>query len=253
MSGMAIATVCAAASKKSAAQKGLIVFIGALAGALPDLDVISLWSGFDGSIGKWLGVTHPGRDIYFGKYWYSHHAITHSVFADLVLSFLLVGLIFLKRKRFTNFPWIYPMTFFLAYQMHLFGDMPTPGSVWEGVQYWYPSDDYVGGWGVTWWWNNYDIFLLLSLCTVLNLILIGFRPLIKVSWFRRMPVAVFMGCVGLCIYQLATRDFDFNYERYEKGRFQTMEQKSLDIQRKVLGDTLFEWMEAFDNKVPVNF
>lgn len=250
---MAAGTVCASLSRRSFAQKMLIVLTGTVAGALPDLDVISLWSGFDDSIGAWMGIEHSGRDIYFGKYWYSHHAITHSLFASVVCSLVLGLLMLLRQSNRLKFAWVYPLTFFFGYQMHLWGDTPTPGSVWEGIMYWFPSSEYLGGWGLTWWWNNYDIFLWLSLCIVINWLVALVRIWVKQPLLKWLPSLVFVVCVGMCVHNLLDRGDSFNYVDYERAKFRDFEQRSLDKQREILGDRLFHMMRKFDESVNLNF
>lgn len=251
VSGMAVGTVVAAYSKKSFGKRALIVFISTFAGAFPDIDVISLWSGFDGSFGKWFGLSHSGREIYFAKFWYSHHAATHSLFASLVFAGL-VALVVKLRNRSGKLAWIYPIAAFCGYQMHLWGDTPTPDGGWGGIMYWFPSKQYLGGWGYTHWWNNYDIFLLLVACILANWLVPLLRQFIKFPALKWLPVANFILAVGLCIYQLGARDLDFNdYSNSESGK--SKREQLLDFQRESLGDTLFEMMRKFDAAVPVHF
>lgn len=224
-----------------------------MAGAFPDLDVISLWSGFDDTFGRWLGIPHSGREIYFGKYWYSHHAITHSIFGSIICSLVLALFMLLRKSNRSRFAWVYPISFFFGYQMHLWGDTPTPGSGWEGIMYWYPSSEYLGGWGLTWWWNNYDIFLLLALCIVLNWAVAIARNWMKVSWMRFLPTVIFCGCVLTCVVNLLNRGDSFNYDSYQRERFRSFEQRSLDTQREILGDDLYEMMRKFDESTHLNF
>jgi len=97
LSGIAVGTVAAAfvrKSRNSAKKKALIILSGALAGAIPDIDAISLWSGFDNAIGSPLGLNYSGREIYFGKLWYSHHGMFHSLFMGLLLHTMAAGLKF---------------------------------------------------------------------------------------------------------------------------------------------------------------
>lgn len=250
---MAAGTVCASLSKRSFGQRALIVLTGAVAGALPDLDVISLWSGFDDTLGKLLGINHDGRDIYFGKYWYSHHAITHSFFASVVCSIALGLLMLFRKSNRVRFAWVYPVAFFFGYQMHLWGDTPTPGSRWEGIMYWFPSSEYIGGWGLTWWWNNYDVFLLLALCILLNWVVAILRNWIKVSWVKYVPTLIFVACISTAVSNLLNRGDSYNYNSYERAQFQSFEQRSLDTQRDILGDDLFEMMRKFDESTNLNF
>jgi len=253
LSGMAAGTVCASLSKRSFGQRALIVLAGTVAGVIPDLDVISLWSGFDETFGKWFGVSVPGREIYFGKFWYSHHAITHSIFGSVVCSLFLALLMLFRKSNRKRFAWIYPISFFLGYQMHLWGDTPTPGSRWEGIMYWYPSSEYIGGWGLTWWWNNYDVFLLLALCIVLNWFVAIARNWIKITWIKFVPTVIFSLCVLTAVISLLNRGDSFNYESYERTSFRDFEQRSLDRQREILGEDLYQMMRNFDESINLNF
>lgn len=254
VSGMVVGTAAAGISKGSGFRKGLLVFTGMAAGALPDLDVISLWSGFDDSIGSWLGLQHSGRDIYFGKFWYSHHAITHSLFAALACSGVLLGIMkLIKRKRLRKKDMIFPVTFFFGYIAHLLGDLPTPGSVWEGIQFWYPSTDYIGGWGMTWWWNNYDIFLIISFGVVLNIVINLANRFAKLKLLRWVPTGVVFLCLVMCSYRLSVRGMSFNYDEYQEAEFGNFSERSLEIQKEFLGPTMFEMMRKFDESLPVMF
>lgn len=253
-SGLAVGTAAAGLCKGSGRRKALVVFTGMVAGALPDIDAISLWSGFDQSIGSWLNLSLKGRDIYFGTYWYSHHAITHSLFAAIVCSLSLLGLIKLfKRSHFRRRDMIFPITFCLGYLAHLAGDLPTPASVWDGIQFWFPSSDWVGGSGLTWWWNNYDIFLLLVLCVSVNLIVNVANRWLKKAWMSWAPTVTVALCAVMCVYQLYARGSSFNYVKYEENSFHNFSDKSLEIQRNILGDRLYQMMRNFDESLPVNF
>jgi hypothetical protein len=49
--------------------------------------------------------------------------------------------------------------------------MPTPASTWGGVNFFWPFKTYIGGTGHIWWWNNYDIFLIVVAVIIINLIM----------------------------------------------------------------------------------
>ena len=145
---------------------------------MPDIDAISLWSGFDSTFGYLFGLDASGREIYSGKFWFSHHNFFHSIAAGLMFS----GLIFLllhyianrkskimktmKENLAPNF--LYIITFFSGFIVHLLEDMPTPASAWGGVNLFWPFDGFVGGFGCIWWWNNYDIFLIILSAIIAN-------------------------------------------------------------------------------------
>ncbi len=119
LSGTAVG-ICS--SKKTSFRIGC-TFFGGLGGIIPDVDVISLWSGFDSSLGSWFQLTQKGREIYNGDWWYSHHNFTHSISCMLLLSILLMGLIRCttrKKKAWKSNASIYfSLAFALGYLAHL--------------------------------------------------------------------------------------------------------------------------------------
>ena len=223
LSGTATATAIAGTFGKNNTQRFQIVTLGAFAGALPDFDAISLWSKFDSTIGSWLSLP-KGKEIYFGKLWYSHHAFLHSLLAACLLAITIFAFLFLKRHfQKTTLPsqvyFIYPITGLLSFCSHLLGDMPTPASVWGGVAFWFPVESYTGGWGKIWWWNNYDIFLILLSCTLLNLILFRLKKSRLVNIFAPL---IFILSFLFITYQVNHRDFDFGYTGHT-SKFQDYE------------------------------
>jgi inner membrane protein len=259
LSGVAVGTVVAAISDTSFKAKDLIILTGGFGGALPDFDAISLWSKFDSTIGAILNLQHSGKQIYFGKFWYSHHAAFHSILAPIILIFLsiLTGSIFrrnfriskirvniLKRKYLL-------LAFFFGFLIHLLEDMPTPSSVWGGVNLFFPSSSYVGGFGKIWWWNNYDLVLIILGVISLNL-LINLIPKIPHKLKTKGSIGVFGFGVLLSIFQINTRTTDFSYTGHTKN-YNQLEAESKLIQREILGDKLFEIMTEIDNKIPLNF
>ena len=95
-SGFACGTVVASLHQGSLFDKVCIVLAGSIGGCLPDLDAISLWSGFDHYIGSVLSLP-SGREIYFGKFWYSHHSFMHSLVG--LFSFILTFSLFIILRR----------------------------------------------------------------------------------------------------------------------------------------------------------
>ncbi|MFT6746962.1 MAG: inner membrane protein [Glaciecola sp.] len=258
-SGLAVATVVASFSKGGFKQKAGIMLLGTFAGALPDFDAISLWSKFDGSIGKVLNLKHNGNVIYFSKFWYSHHGALHSLtFAALIpLLFLFVsslskpkslGVVFLNKLRRNK---ILVLTFFLGFSIHLLEDMPTPACVWGGVNFLWPSSTYYGGFGNIWWWNNYDLFIIIMLVIILNIIAHTFN-LIKTIPLKKVTISIFSIGLVLFIYQMNTRGFDFNYTGHTP-LFHEYELKSKLIQQEILGEYLYQIMLNFDNSISLNF
>ncbi len=259
LTGVAVGTVFATISNGSFKKKGLIILSGGLGGALPDFDAISLWSKFDGTIGAFFNLQHSGKDIYFGKFWYSHHAAMHSILAPLVLILFSILLSFLiKRKlKFNAFQQhigslkFSLLAFFFGFLFHLFEDMPTPASVWGGVNLFFPSTSYVGGFGNIWWWNNYDLVLIIFSVIVVNLIL-NALPKRLYGFKVKSSIAVFgIGLLGF-IYQIKTRPIDFSYTGHT-NKFEEFEKQSKLIQKEILGDQLFEFMNEVDNRIPLNF
>jgi len=129
--------------------------------------------------------------------------------------------------------------------------MPTPASTWGGINFFYPSKSYTGGTGDIWWWNNYDIFLIVVFIIIINLSLSLFHKFIRFD-LRKLTIGVFILGFSLIFFQIKTRNFDFAYTGYTKN-FQKFEAKSKEIQKEILGDRLYRIMENFDNKLKLNF
>lgn len=259
LSGLAIGTVVSSFSNRGFKHKLKIVLVSGLAGALPDLDAISLWSGFDSCIGNFFNLSSSGKEIYSGKMWYSHHAFLHSLSAAfLIASFIGLAHYFLDRNlneiRFTDSlkkNHLLLIGVILGYTIHLIEDMPTPASTWGGVNFLWPSNVYVGGTGNIWWWNNYDIFLIVVSVILLNLLLTSIRKFIRftLGWFT---TGVFMAGFVLALVQIKSRDFDFAYSGHAP-RYQEYEAISKQLQRDILGDRMYLLMENFDNKLSIYF
>jgi inner membrane protein len=246
LSGMAVASAAAVLLHTSKAKRMLIIAMGAIAGALPDLDAISMWSGFDDSFGKWFHLEHSGRSIYSQMFWYSHHGAMHSLLASFCIPLfpLLIWALIYRTWPGKNV-WAAALVFSLSYNAHLIGDLPTPGGSWKGIAFFYPAQHYVGGYGATWWWNNYDIFLLVLLCVLINTVLC-----LVIRRKHYAAAIVLFATFSLCIYQLYNRNFDFNNSSY------TYEQKnaeSLEIQKETLGEPLYNLMARMDKSLPVHF
>ena len=128
LSGLATATVVASFSDRSPVGKGFILLAGAIGGAFPDIDAISMWSKFDETFGTWFNLPFTGREIYSMKLWYSHHSFFHSlpgaVLMSTVFTFFLYlpYLIFRKAQYTLRSFWmlkrIFPLTFFGGYLFH---------------------------------------------------------------------------------------------------------------------------------------
>lgn len=262
LSGAAAGTLAAGLSGSRRTGKLLIVGIGGIAGALPDLDVISLWSGFDDTLGRWFRLAHSGQEIYFGKLWYSHHAFMHSLAAPLFILALAVTSGWLFKAVFNQSDrsswWKYTrkrqwlmVGFLSAYLIHLFEDMPTPSSVWGGVAFFWPSETYIGGTGDIWWWNNYDIFLIVAGVFTLNTCILLVSAIPKKT-ANRILIAVFLSGFSLAIYQVKTRGYDFGYSGHTT-RYEEFEARSHQLQQEILGDKVYRLMHLFDRNLRISF
>lgn len=259
LTGVAVGTVGATVSNGSWKTKGLIILSGGIGGALPDLDAISLWSKFDSTIGSLFNLDHSGKEIYFGKFWYSHHAAFHSVLAPCVLILLSIILRYVFRKDRTASNIITSImkrkyalfAFFFGFMFHLLEDMPTPSGVWGGVNLFFPSTKYIGGFGKIWWWNNYDLVLIILTVIASNL-LINILP--KPYYYTKIKasLAVFVLGSALFLFQINTRKVDFSNSGHTTN-YATFEAQSKQVQRDILGEQLFRIMTDIDNKIPLNF
>jgi len=234
---------------KNTGNKFVTVFFGGLGGCLPDIDTISLWSGFDHYFGNFLHLQDSGRDIYFGKAWYSHHAFFHSIAAIIFYLIVLEWFYKLFSWKFKN---SYPNKIFLSfafafgYFMHLLEDMPTPGGSWGGINLFWPLQNYTGGTGQIWWWNNYDIFLLIFAALVVNIavLLLSFR--FQINKFSTVIIG-FLGLI-LVFFQIQSKSDNFN-----APVFPSKAERSLEIQKDILGDELYNFMVKFDKSVKMHF
>ena len=259
LSGTATAAFIATLSNSNTKGKLLMVLLGAFAGALPDIDAISLWSKFDGTLGKWLHLSHSGSQIYFGKFWYSHHGFFHSLFAAALFAFVFVSIrntiyskekwaIYLKQKQTK----LLFAVFFFSYVSHLVGDLPTPGAVWGGVRLFFPFDIYVGGYGTTWWWNNYDVFLTLLTSTILLLLSISLEDKFLINDLIKLGAAIYICGVALSFYYATHHSISFAYSG-NTSRYAYYERISKIDQRDRLGMKLAVFMNKIDKKLPFYF
>lgn len=224
---------------------------------LPDIDAISLWSRFDQTIGSFLHLSHTGRNIYFSNYWYSHHNFTHSLVGGLLITSCLVllpslpVLVYPKsndtRASFRGLA-VYWLAAFAGYVMHLVGDLPTPSHTWGGIKLFWPLPQAIGGTGHIWWWNNYDIFLILAGCCTVNLGLIVFAHFVKKPLIRYLPLVICMVSLLAIFYQIDQRHVDF-----AQAGHAAHEKKSLEIQQQILGRKLYGIMREIDRKLPLCF
>ncbi|PCI98025.1 MAG: hypothetical protein COB15_06745 [Flavobacteriales bacterium] len=254
LTGVAVGTLIATLSNENWRKKVSIILIGAFGGALPDFDAISLWSKFDSTIGSFLSLEHTGSQIYFGKFWYSHHAAFHSVLAPIFL--ILISIIFnsLFKKKIKEHLVLKKysfLAFFIGFTFHIIEDMPTPACVWGGVNLFYPSSEYIGGYGKIWWWNNYDLVLIM-ISTIVLILLLNLIPKTLYTIKKYCSIGVFLFGLFLGIYQINTRPVDFSYSGHTID-YDKFEAESKLIQKEILGENLFQIMTTIDNKIPLNF
>lgn len=262
ISGLAIGTCVSSFVDKGFKTKLQVIGLSGFGAALPDIDAISLWSGFDMTFGKLLGLHNLGKTIYFSKFWYSHHGFFHSIAASLMIAVIFEFIIYLIHNKLRNIGFksfiadfqhssLIWLGFILGFILHLLEDMPTPACDWGGVRLLWPIETYFGGTGKIWWWNNYDIFLIISGMIVLNIMILSLKRILKQK-IRILTMSVFTIGLILCSFQIKTRNYDFNYIGQTK-RFQQYEKKSKEIQKQILGQRLYRFMIGFDNKLPINF
>lgn len=260
LSGAAVGVVLSGFSKRGVMNRIKIVLISAFAGAIPDIDAISLWSGFDSTIGNLFNLSHSGREIYSAHFWYSHHGFMHSISAALLFAIVggAISYLICSRMRYGSnlrsgfkSDRLALLGFISGFVIHLLEDMPTPASSWGGVNLFWPSSQYIGGFGDIWWWNNYDIFLIILGVTILNLGLLLVQRFVTID-MKKITVIVLLLGSSLVIYQIKSRSYDFSY-RGDSTNYKESEIKSKEIQREILGETLFQIMEDIDKSLPVYF
>lgn len=248
LAGVAVGTVIAAFQNKNIHSASSTIISGAMGGFTPDLDAISLWRGFDAAIGKSFYLKHSGQEIYFEKFWYSHHGFIHSLLAALLISYFFFRIVrFVKWKdnsQGNGFP--FALAFFAGYVLHLLGDMITPDTFWGGIAFLFPSKNYIGGFGQVWWWNNYDLFLIINTCCIINLILLRFHQ----KFVKHIITFVFLLSSFAFIYQVNTRNFDFNSKTHNSAQ---KEKKSLEIQAEILPTPIYQFMTAADRYIPFGY
>jgi hypothetical protein len=259
-SGVAGAIVVAAFSKKQPLNQLKILVAGAVGGAFPDIDSISMWSHFNSTFGKLFHLSNNGKVIYSGKFWYSHHAFFHSLVAALLFA-VIFGLlsygIYKTMSRtsvggFKNYCkncYSLAIAFITGYLLHLFGDMPTPASGWGGVNLFFPANHYIGGSGKIWWWNNYDIFLLIALDIVITgILLFAFK-----RHFQRTVIVIATVLTLLFVeIQINTRQYNYAYSG-NSIRYGEMEEQSKREQERILGRRIYSLMDRLDKHLPMQF
>ncbi|MBF0576246.1 metal-dependent hydrolase [Dysgonomonas sp. GY617] len=259
LSGAAIGTVVANYNQMSSSRKAKTVLAGAVGGTFPDIDAISMWSGFDRTLGSLFNLEHSARVIYGSKFWYSHHAFFHSLIGSLLVAVLFLLLIYIVMRKYKTIPLlayfkassVFFIAFVLGYWAHLAGDLPTPSSVWGGISLFWPSDNYVGGYGKIWWWNNYDIFLLILFCVILNLLLPAISKYVRIR-SRVCTISIATITLSLILVQINTRHYNYSYAG-NRSNYTQMEQNSKLEQKRILGDRIYYYMDKFDKRLKINF
>ncbi len=257
LSGICAATGVAALCRCRPTQRVKIVLMGAVGGAFPDLDTMTIWPGFDQTFGTWLGLNQSGTEIYFGQAWYSHQGFFHSLLGFVLFTLLAwLSSSQVYARGFRRAPSVlsaagylgpYFVAFALGYGLHLLGDLFTPGGPWGGIRLFFPLDTYIGGWGKVWWWNNYDVALILVLGIIINLFSLFSFSMFSLAG-RFTPIAVFVCTLILIGYQFNLRDFNYNHHGYT-----VREQASLQFQQQHLPHKLYRFMRRIDQKLPVYF
>ncbi|BDD05309.1 metal-dependent hydrolase [Aureibacter tunicatorum] len=253
-SGIACGTVIASYGKNNWKEKASIILAGGLGGAIPDIDAVSMWSKFDQTIGKALGLTASGKSIYVGKFWYSHHGFTHSILASILFTLFFLAIIsFFKKHSIENTrrnSWM-ALSFLSGMLVHAIEDMPTPWGAWGGVRLFFPNEMYIGGFGNIWWWNNYDLFLIICAVIFINISIISLP--IRVQNLKRFACSLtFMLGLAFGARQITTRPVNFN-ELNKTQNYMQLEKKSKEIQKEILGKKVYNIMHDIDQKIPFYF
>jgi len=232
-----------------------------LGAVFPDIDTISLWSRFDSTFGRLFSLNHSGQAIYSAKFWYSHHAFFHSIAASILFALLFMIVLYLIscirtssvqpffgyfKKNIAFFS-----VFVLGYWMHFLGDFPTSGSAWGGINLFYPVKNYVGGLGKIWWWNNYDIFLILLVALFVNVVILIISNWLKFRAVLFCNVVIAVAFITICI-QVNSRKTDYAYTGHT-SKYNYFEIQSKKEQERILGTKLYDKMSKFDEWVKVNF
>lgn len=255
LSGFAVGTVMASYSSGTWKTKASIILFSGLGGTLPDIDAISMWSKFDATIGRLFNLEHSGKVIYSAKLWYSHHSFMHSLLAALVFA-TLIGFsfwLFSKKERHSSLASVFwnrnllLLGFVLGFVIHLLQDMITPAGPWGGVRLFFPSEVYIGGTGDIWWWNSYNLFLV-----VVGVLLLNSCLLFALSWFKVKPykyiTSIFLIGFICFVWQMKRIDFNFNGKAYAE-----CEQRSKEIQKGILSDGMYDKMEKLDRLLIIHF
>lgn len=239
-------TGCAAGSTAACGTAGFtrkigVIMAGLIGGVIPDIDALSLAPGFDSTIGALLNLTRSGRDIFFGSFPYSHRMAMHSLsvpFTVVITGFLAMKIIKLMKAdiRSSGFAYRAAAAFICAYTLHLFCDMVTPAGVWGGIRLFYPVDLTFGGWGLRWWWNNYDIIFAGLMITAFTSA-ISFIHLIPGKVRDIAAASILIAGIGICALNITRGGINYNNSRTD---YRTKQSLSLSSQKKMLGKGLYD-------------
>jgi hypothetical protein len=142
--------------------------------------------------------------------------------------------------------------FFFSYVSHLLGDLPTPGAVWGGIRLFFPFEVYIGGYGTTWWWNNYDVFLTLLASTSVLLLFLCLENKFLKNDLIKLTAVMYVFSFAMCFYFVTHHSISFAYTG-NTSRYQYYERASNGDQWTRLGKTLFTYMYKIDKKLPFYF
>ncbi len=255
VSGAAAGTILCPVNKKNSISVPAIL-AGAAGGAVPDIDALSLWSGFDKYIAPVFQITRSGKTLYFGKDWYSHHGFFHSLAAGALISIFIFFVIYittrLKEEKLHRAKHLRGISsFYLGYIAHLAGDIPTPSCVLGGVNLLWPSKEYVGGTGSIWWWNNYDLFIIILTGLALNILLITLLYKLNVR-AARFSLLIPVLTLTMVLFQISNRKNDYAYRGFTPA-YNQLEKKSLNEQKEVLGERIYRIMTRLDRRINIHF
>lgn len=139
---------------------GWAFFLGAM---MPDGDVVT----------RLLS----GRGDYFGRSWYSHRQLTHSILGTLVLALVVGAVLFgpvvwRHATRGRAYAWAVGCLW-AGGLLHLLGDMVTPS---RALPIFWPLSYSFGGWSHLGWFSPFLLVLFLAVILTDWLLTLAFRP-----------------------------------------------------------------------------
>ncbi len=231
----------AACGAERPSRRAAILIAGFVGGVMPDIDALSLAPGFDNTVGAFFNLAYSGREIFFGTFPYSHRMALHSLTVPLIIASLIISSIWIIRRRNPGSPALLAAgAFITAYSLHLLCDMVTPAGLWGGIGLFWPDTIRYGGWGLRWWWNNFDITIIGCVITACATLL-SFITAISLRLRGIIALSIFITGIitGAALINHGTIDFNNRRMTYaEKTK------KSFLIQRRIIGDRLLNIMSA---------